>query len=153
MCFQKSNAPKSIYNSSFLSRKRTSRENGCFSAHATHGHASKRKCVNSFDTDCMLLKFTVQVNTAITHNHMRARMRARTHTHTHHTHTHTHAHTQVNTVLHSYIHTYLRNYKKLTIVTNLKLVKCMHIYLLRTTTVVTQFTYLELFCLPVNNFL
>ena len=30
MCFQKSNEPTSIYNISFLSRKRTSRENGAF---------------------------------------------------------------------------------------------------------------------------
>ena len=44
-----SNKPTSIHNSSFLSRKCTSRENGCVSSHTTYGHASKGKCVNSFD--------------------------------------------------------------------------------------------------------
>ena len=32
VCCQKSNKPTSMHNSSFLSRKRTSRENGCVSA-------------------------------------------------------------------------------------------------------------------------
>ena len=66
LCVQKSSEPTSIHNSSLLSRNMLARK-WCASAHATRGHASKCKCVNSFDADCIMsccLLFLYLISTA-----------------------------------------------------------------------------------------